>query len=76
MELPDPQQLPYCGREGDNRQLLSFHWYNARWTDSGRDELTTYHNYSSGWYVEIPESWDERVTVQTVQRSSRARGAR
>ena len=25
--------------------------------------LTTYHNVSDGWYLEIPESWRDQITI-------------
>ena len=39
-------------------------WYD--FSSSGRRSLamTTYHNYSDGWYLVIPESWGDNVTVR------------
>ena len=36
--------------------------------------LRTYHRFSGGWYVEIPESWDERVTISRAEALEGARG--
>ncbi len=28
--------------------------------------MTTYHNYSDGWYLVLPEDWGDRITVRRV----------
>ena len=44
--------------------------------DGGREVvLRTYHRFSGGWYVEIPESWDERVSISRAEEIEGARGA-
>ena len=62
MELPDPQQLPYFGREGDNGNYI-IHWYNISLDGQRTDKLTTYHNYSGGWYLILPDWWGDKITV-------------
>jgi hypothetical protein len=62
MELPDPQKLPYFGADGESENYI-IHWYNMELNGQRTDKLTTYHNYSSGWYLLLPDWWENQLTV-------------
>ena len=62
MELPNPQQLPYFGVEGESGNYI-IHWYNISLDGQRTDKLTTYHNYSGGWYLILPAWWEDKITV-------------
>lgn len=62
MELPDPQKLPYFGADGESENYI-IHWYNMELSGQRTDKLTTYHNYSSGWYLLLPDWWENQLTV-------------
>ena len=61
-ELPTPYVLPNYGESSSsNFWLIDWGQYDER----GRRNhvLTTYHNVSDGWYLEIPESWRDQITI-------------
>lgn len=45
----------------ENQSLIS--WYNL--SPGGGEEVKalTYHNYSGGWYLSVPEDWADRLIV-------------
>ena len=61
-ELPAPYQLPSYG-ESSSSNFWFIDW--AQYDDRGRRNhvLTTYHNVSDGWYLVIPESWRDQITI-------------
>jgi len=62
MELPAPNPLPTYG-ESTSSNFWLIDW--AQYDNRGRRNhvLTTYHNVSDGWYLEIPESWRDQITI-------------
>ena len=63
LELPQPVAV----QEYQPSQTASNFWV-IRWRQfdiNGRSQVvqTTYHNFSDGWYLVIPESWVERITI-------------
>ena len=61
-ELPSPYPLPSYGESSSsNFWLIDWVQYDER----GRRNhvLTTYHNVSDGWYLTIPESWRDQITI-------------
>lgn len=65
-----PRLLPLGAIEGDvnsqNRSLIR--WYNLLADGTEEGKLLTYHNYTGGWYLTIPELWrdDLHVTQRPV----------
>ena len=56
VELPAPTQLPTFGESASsNFWLIDWSQYDSKGRRS--HVLTTYHNVSDGWYLEIPEGW-------------------
>lgn len=66
-EIPISEQLPSSplSKEGETHWKLSW----LQFYPSGKSEkvLTTYHNFSDGWYFRVPEGWD-RITVRREDR--------
>ena len=61
-ELPSPYQLPSYGEStSSNFWLIDWGQYDQR--GNRNHVLTTYHNLSDGWYLEIPESWRDQITI-------------
>lgn len=61
-ELPSPFQLPSYGESASsNFWLIDWAQYDQRGRRS--HVLTTYHNVSDGWYLVIPESWRDQITI-------------
>ena len=60
MEIPIPRSMPTQG-ETSYRAL---EWY--RFTRRGAEEIAmaTYHNYSDSWYLVLPDSWRDAITVR------------
>ena len=61
-ELPSPYPLPSYGESASSNFWL-IDW--AQYDEQGHRNhvLTTYHNISDGWYLEIPESWRDQITI-------------
>ena len=47
-----------------NRSLIC--WYNLLPDGTERVKCLTYHNYSAGWYLEIPQQWENTLAVSRV----------
>ncbi len=61
-ELPSPYQLPSYGEStSSNFWLIDWAQYDER--GNRNHVLTTYHNVSDGWYLTIPESWRDQITI-------------
>ena len=62
MELPAPNPLPAYGEStSSNFWLIDWAQYDSQ--GHRNHVLTTYHNVSDGWYLEIPESWRDQITI-------------
>jgi hypothetical protein len=61
-EVPLPTALPTQGDSGSTNFWL-IDWF--QYDDSGRRVYvtTTYHNVADGWYLEIPESWRDKLIL-------------
>ncbi len=74
IELPQPRQLPAVGEsEGQESQYL-INWYGIYPVEEPTRKLMTYHNYQSGWYLELPQEWDGNVTVGRTEAVGSVRG--
>ena len=72
VELPELVSLPAADAAGETYSLIR--WYHLGLDGKREIVLRTYHRFSGGWYVEIPESWDERVTISRAEALEDARG--
>lgn len=62
LELPQPSPLP--GQESSTAtDYWLIDWY--QYDDSGQrvQVCTTYHNVTDGWYLIIPDSWKNAITI-------------
>lgn len=66
IELPMPVQLPPA-REGETDNFWVINWYNLSLHGDPVDKLLTYHNYSAGWYLELPDTWRDQITVYRTE---------
>lgn len=62
LELPMPIQLPSADAESTETYWI-IQWYSLHLDGSTTNKRLTYHNYSAGWYLELPDSWRDRITV-------------
>jgi len=61
IELPMPNVLP-SATAGEGT-FWSIDWYNLL-PDGGRSmKLSTYHDYSAGWYLVLPAQWYDQLSV-------------
>lgn len=63
IELPQPRQLPQdeTAAEGDAYWIID--WYHLSIDGEREKKLTTYHNYSGGWFLVLPEAWEDQLTI-------------
>ena len=62
MELPAPNLLQTYGESGSSNFWL-IDWAQYDTLGHRNHVLTTYHNVNDGWYLEIPESWRDQITI-------------
>lgn len=61
IELPTPLALPsYVA--GEQTQWI-IDWYSMDINGRQKVKMSTYHNYSAGWFVTLPRNWHEQITV-------------
>ena len=62
VELPSPTPLPTYGESAStNFWLIDWSQYDE--IGKRNHVLTTYHNVSDSWYLEIPASWQGKITI-------------
>jgi len=72
IELPQPVKLP--GGETQEETFWLIDWYKTTLSGERSRAMTTYHNYSGGWYIELPERWRGRLTIARSGEVSGVRG--
>ena len=74
IELPRLVSLPSIyGDESSHNQSMIY-WYNILVNGSERYKALTYHNYSDGWYLNIPEDWSSKIAVKSFTAFGSTRG--
>ena len=67
-----PVALPSATATEETHWVID--WYNLM-PDGRRDvKTTTFHNYMSGWYLELPEHWHDHLTIMREEDSNGDRG--
>ena len=62
LELPSPRRLPSISEAvTSNFWLIDWSQYDAK--GSCNQVLTTYHNVADSWYLIIPDSWRDMITI-------------
>ena len=62
-EVPMPVQLPSSSGVGDGPYWQVI-WRNYNVKGQGEVAVTTYHNNDEGWYLLLPEEWDDLIAVR------------
>lgn len=65
VELPASVALPSASAEEETQWIIQ--WYNLKREGARQLKMTTYHNYAGGWYLTLPQSWGEALTVSREQ---------
>ncbi len=74
IELPEPEQLPSVSGGESTDVYWMIRWYSLG-LDGGRTQkMITYHNYSGGWYLVLPDTWEGHLTVSRSEEVSGVRG--
>lgn len=64
LELPALITMkPIGNRKGTEKQFL-LRWYALDLDGQEVDKLCSYHNYESGWYVQLSSAWANRIAVE------------
>lgn len=63
-----PQLVPLQSLPGDSssEDQSLIRWYNLQLDGTVEEKELTFHNYFGGWYVRIPEQWEQSLTVSRV----------
>lgn len=56
--------------EAKGDEYWKINWYNYHADGSSQLEAVTYHNTADGWFLLIPEEWDNHFTVRQVNASA------
>ena len=72
IELPELVPLVRTEDGDDGDSLIQ--WYNLDLAGNRTVKQTTYHNFSAGWYVKLPEEWVGHVAVTRGEEVSGVRG--
>ena len=59
-EIPMPAQLPTLE---NGEEMWKIYWSNYDADGNTTQSITTYHNLTDNWYLEIPEEWNGRFAV-------------
>lgn len=66
IELPEPELLPSAQSGESTDTYWIIHWYSLDLAGERTRKMTTYHNYSGGWYFVLPDEWTGKLTVSRV----------
>ena len=72
IELPELLMLPSADESGDLYSLIR--WYNLDLKNNKTVKMTTYHRFSSGWYVVLPDRWEDQITISRSEEVAGVRG--
>ena len=69
-DVPRPAAL--LSETGENGEALywKIYWHSYDIDGSDQRQVITYHNLTDGWYLTIPEEWDNHFTVRQNNVSS------
>ncbi len=62
IELPQPHQLPPASDTEEGTYWI-IDWYCLSIDGELEKKMTTYHNYSDGWFIVLPEEWENQLTI-------------
>ncbi len=76
IELPQLIPMPMLEGDDSSKDQSLIRWYNLKLDGSAQAKTLTYHNYSDGWYLQIPESWNGKIAVTSFTAFGSNRGYR
>ncbi|SMC48258.1 FG-GAP repeat domain-containing protein [Papillibacter cinnamivorans] len=63
MELPQPVPFPTYKDKKTADVYLKIYWRQYSLSAKVTRVSTTYHNNADGWYLVLPDGWEDRITV-------------
>ncbi len=72
IELPRLQPLTASTDSADAYSIIR--WYNLALDGAQTVKQTTYHSFSGGWYLDIPENWCARLSISRGEEIDGVRG--
>ena len=69
-DVPRPAALLSDAGENGGEEYWKIYWHSYDLDGSDQRQVITYHNLTDGWYLTIPEGWDNRFTVRQNNVSS------
>ena len=76
IELPRLIPMPTINGDDSSKDRSLIQWYNLQLDGKEITKTLTYHNYSDGWYLTIPETWRSKVAVTSFTAFGSTRGYR
>lgn len=64
LELPELVTMKAVSFWGEDEQKYLLRWYVLDAQGRESDKLYTFHDFMSGWYVELDSAWADHVTVE------------
>ena len=58
-----PQILPLPSAEGSDENDSAISWYNLDLDGRSLPKLTTYHSFSGGWFLKLPDRWKNQFCI-------------
>lgn len=72
IELPQVETLPAADENGEVYPIIR--WYNLALNGKQTVKMTTYHSFSGGWFLQLPEEWEENITIGRGEETGGVRG--
>ena len=63
-EVPHPEPLPDWEEGGPSYQRVDWKYYNSSGEPAAA--FSPYHNTEDGWYLRLPEEWQDQILVSRV----------
>lgn len=63
LELPEPVALKEYAPTGTASNFWLIRWRQFNVDGGSQVVQTTYHNFSDGWYLAVPDNWVSQVTI-------------
>ena len=69
-DVPRPAALPSEPDAEGETSYWKLYWHSYDIDGADQRQAVTYHNLTDGWYLNIPDGWDNRFTVRQTNTSS------
>ncbi len=74
IELPHLIDLPAIKGEATSENQTVIRWYNLQPDGTEKEKWLTYHNYSAGWYLKLPDRLSDGLSVKCTTVLDASRG--